>query len=98
MLSKLQQYNGKYIILSCLYIGHANKNSIHLPQDLWRKIYKVVVLLVYHDVFLIIFLIHETRHEIGIVVYYNRVIDISKILFTLVIKGLFEMRIPHQFT
>ena len=26
MLTKLQQY------LSCLYIGHANKNGIHPPQ------------------------------------------------------------------
>ena len=46
------------------------ENGIHPPQDSRSKIYRVVVLLVYHDIFLVLFLIHETIHEIDIELFY----------------------------
>ena len=69
VLPKLHQYLGKYRYFNCLYMGHANKNSIHLQPDLWSKICKVVVLLVDHDTFLIQSLMHETRHGNDIKVF-----------------------------
>ena len=36
MLTKLQQYLGKYINRSCLNNGHVNKNGVHLPQLVYQ--------------------------------------------------------------
>ena len=68
MLTKLEQYLGKYFNLSCLYM--LIENGIHSSQDLRSKIDRVVVLLVYHDIFLVLFLIHETIHKIDIELFY----------------------------
>ena len=35
------------------------KNGSHPPQDLWSKIYSVVVLLVYHDIFHVVVVVFK---------------------------------------